>query len=104
MFRIIRNYETFIFVVFLRCKDTKNSCSRADKYCIFAVEYFKNQCEMATKERSLAESTQTNSERKLFAELSGLIEQSQRKIASYANNTLTVLFWQVGKRINDDVL
>ncbi|MBL7702650.1 MAG: hypothetical protein JNM14_10380 [Ferruginibacter sp.] len=40
----------------------------------------------------------------LFNELSQLIEQSQYQLASYANSTLTMLFWQFGKRINEDIL
>lgn len=40
----------------------------------------------------------------LFSELSELIEKSQQQVVSYANSTLTILFWQVGKRINEDVL
>lgn len=40
----------------------------------------------------------------LFNELSQLIEQSKTKIQSYANSTLTTLFWQVGKRINGHIL
>jgi predicted nuclease of restriction endonuclease-like (RecB) superfamily len=40
----------------------------------------------------------------LFIELSQLIEQSQRLVVSQANSTLTLLFWQVGKRINEDIL
>lgn len=40
----------------------------------------------------------------LFNELSTLIEQSKQRISVVANSTLTLLFWQVGKRINDEVL
>lgn len=40
----------------------------------------------------------------LFSELSHLIEQSRHQVAMYANSTLTILFWQVGKRINEEVL
>ncbi|QIW15999.1 hypothetical protein A4G20_06465 [Pasteurellaceae bacterium RH1A] len=40
----------------------------------------------------------------LLTDLSVLIEQSQRQAVQYANSTLTLLFWQVGKRINQDVL
>ncbi|MFT3950331.1 MAG: PDDEXK nuclease domain-containing protein [Agriterribacter sp.] len=40
----------------------------------------------------------------MFAELSQLIEQSQRQVASYVNSTLTVLFWHIGKRINNEIL
>lgn len=40
----------------------------------------------------------------LFNELSQLIEQSKVQLVSYANSTLTTLFWQVGKRINEHIL
>lgn len=44
------------------------------------------------------------SNKKLFLDLSKLIEQSRQKVAMQANSTLTILFWQIGKRINDDIL
>jgi len=44
------------------------------------------------------------SNEKLFTDLSTLIEQSRHQVAMQANSTLTILFWQVGKRINDDIL
>ncbi|MDQ1095343.1 MULTISPECIES: DUF1016 N-terminal domain-containing protein [Chryseobacterium] len=44
------------------------------------------------------------SNKKLFADVSHLIEQSRQQVAMQANSTLTILFWQVGKRINDDIL
>lgn len=44
------------------------------------------------------------SNEKLFIEVSNLIDQSRAKVAMQANSTLTILFWQVGKRINDDIL
>jgi DUF1016 N-terminal domain len=43
-------------------------------------------------------------EPKLLSDLTQLIEQSQQKVIAQANSTLTLLFWQVGKRINEDVL
>lgn len=46
----------------------------------------------------------TTIEQSLFNELSALIEQSQRQIFSYANSTLTILFWKIGQRINDEIL
>src|SRR5690606_2786478 len=39
-----------------------------------------------------------------FTELSQLIEQSRQQVAMYANSTLTMLFWQVGNRINEEIL
>lgn len=43
-------------------------------------------------------------ENKLLAELSQLIEQSQMQVAITANSTVTLLFWQVGNRINNHIL
>lgn len=42
--------------------------------------------------------------KKLFADVSHLIEQSRQQVAMQANSVLTLLFWQVGKRIIDDIL
>ena len=43
-------------------------------------------------------------EKALFNEISLLIEQSKQHVVSQANSTLTLLFWNVGKRINSYVL
>ncbi|MBB6002331.1 YhcG family protein [Arcicella rosea] len=43
-------------------------------------------------------------EQVLVTELSLLIEQSHQQVVAQANSTLTLLFWQVGKRINEDIL
>ena len=40
----------------------------------------------------------------LLQELALLIEQSQQQVVAQANSTLTLLFWQVGKRINEEIL
>jgi len=40
----------------------------------------------------------------LFSELSSLIEQSRRSLVSYISNSLTMLFWRGGSRINDHIL
>jgi hypothetical protein len=45
-----------------------------------------------------------NSEQDLLNKLSQLIEYSQNKITIQANSALTLLFWQIGKYINDFVL
>lgn len=44
------------------------------------------------------------SESDLFIELSQLIEQSKQQVAAQANSAVTLLFWQVGNRINQDIL
>ena len=43
-------------------------------------------------------------EKGLINELSLLIEESQQEVVAQANSTLTLLFWQIGKRINEDIL
>lgn len=40
----------------------------------------------------------------LLNELSQLIEQSRQQVVSQVNSTLTMLFWQIGKRINENIL
>ena len=45
-----------------------------------------------------------NSEQNLLNKLSQLIEYNQNKITIQANSALTLLFWQIGKDINDFVL
>ena len=39
----------------------------------------------------------------LVLELSSLIDQSKQQVAKVANITLTILFWNVGKRIQEEV-
>jgi hypothetical protein len=43
-------------------------------------------------------------EQELLGRLSELIECSKQQISSQANSILTMLFWQIGKDINDFVL
>lgn len=40
----------------------------------------------------------------LFGEIRDLIEQSRQHVAATVNSAITVLYWKIGKRINDDVL
>lgn len=40
----------------------------------------------------------------LFSEISNLIEQGHSKALSQVNSVMTLLFWQIGKRINDFIL
>lgn len=44
------------------------------------------------------------SESLLFKELSYLIEQSKAQVIFHVNSALTMLFWQIGKRINEHIL
>ncbi len=43
-------------------------------------------------------------EQTLFNDLSQLIEQSKQFVIVQANSVMTMLFWNVGKRINEDIL
>ncbi len=45
-----------------------------------------------------------NSEKELLNRLSELVEVSKKKISFHANSVLTMLFWQIGKNINDFIL
>ncbi|HNX52541.1 MAG TPA: PDDEXK nuclease domain-containing protein [Pontiellaceae bacterium] len=40
----------------------------------------------------------------LFSEVRSLIEQGRQQVAVTVNAAMTLLYWQVGKRINDEVL
>ena len=44
------------------------------------------------------------SEQVLFNDLSQLIEQSKNFVIVQANSVMTMLFWNVGKRINENIL
>ena len=44
------------------------------------------------------------SENDLFIQLSQLIEQSKQQVAIQANSSVTILFWQIGNRINQNIL
>ncbi len=48
------------------------------------------------------ERTEHNPE--LLQDLRTLIEESRTKVATTVNATLTMLYWQIGKRINDEIL
>ena len=45
-----------------------------------------------------------NTEHTLVTEISALIEQCRQTVQTQANAATTLLFWNVGKRINDDIL
>lgn len=40
----------------------------------------------------------------LIAEISSLIENSKNEIVNYANSSVTMLFWQIGKVVNQKIL
>lgn len=45
-----------------------------------------------------------DSEQQLFAELVELIDTSQKQVAINVNSGLIIIFWQVGKKINNFIL
>ena len=40
----------------------------------------------------------------MFSEIRTLIAQSRRQVAVAVNSAMTLLYWQIGKRINEEVL
>ncbi len=40
----------------------------------------------------------------LFTELSAIIEQGKKALATQVNSTMTMVYWHIGKRINENVL
>lgn len=52
----------------------------------------------------MTEKSNSQPEAVLFNEISNLIEQSHTKALSQLNSAITLLFWQVGKRINAFIL
>ena len=45
-----------------------------------------------------------NTDNNLFHDLAKIIDQGKNQVAVQVNSTLTITYWQVGKRINDDIL
>ena len=45
-----------------------------------------------------------NKDINLFGDIAQLIERSQQQVVVHANSTLTQLFWQIGNRINKEIL
>ena len=45
-----------------------------------------------------------NSEQVLFEEISALIEQSRRTIYAQASSATVLLFWRIGRRVNNEIL
>ena len=45
-----------------------------------------------------------NSDNQLFSDLSRIIEQGKNEVARQVNSTLTLVYWQVGKKINEHIL
>jgi uncharacterized phage infection (PIP) family protein YhgE len=43
-------------------------------------------------------------ENALYQDLSKIIEQGKRQVVAQVNSTLTMVYWQVGERINTEIL
>jgi len=48
--------------------------------------------------------TISKADNQLFVDLSQIIEQGKNEVARQVNSTLTLVYWQVGKKINEHVL
>jgi hypothetical protein len=46
----------------------------------------------------------SKADNKLFVDLSQIIEQGKNEVARQVNSTLTLVYWQVGKKINEHIL
>ena len=52
----------------------------------------------------MAKIKKVNTEQALFTDIARLIDESKSYVAYTVNTTLTILYWKIGKRINDEVL
>ena len=52
----------------------------------------------------MAKIKKVNKEQALFTDIARLIDESKSYVAYTVNATLTILYWKIGKRINDEVL
>ncbi len=48
--------------------------------------------------------SELNATNNLFANITSLIEQTKNDVAITVNSALTLLYWNIGKQINDDIL
>lgn len=56
------------------------------------------------KKIRVGKNSSLDSEKNLIEELTRLIEISKQSLAIQANSVLSILFWRIGKRINDEIL
>ncbi len=52
----------------------------------------------------MAKLQNTDTAKLLFSDIAKLIEESKSHVAQTVNSALTLLYWKIGKRINDEVL
>ena len=71
---------------------------KSEKHTTILVKLPKN------KARNSTSDTANTAEIRLFSEVKKLIEQSRRSVAIAVNAEMTMLYWQIGRRINDKVL
>ena len=74
--------------------DNENSASRADK---------ENKMELVNISNSNV-ALNENGGQILFQKISALIEQNRRTIYVQANSATVLLFWEIGRHINQDIL
>ena len=43
-------------------------------------------------------------EQNLFSDVAKLIDETRKTVAYAVNSALTYMYWQIGKRINDEIL
>jgi len=63
----------------------------------------KNKDDLTYKENGNMIPSENNGDM-LFAEIANMIEQSRRAIYAQASSTTVLLFWKIGKRINENIL
>lgn len=61
----------------------------------------KNKIEQSTAATQTGKSPATSS---LYHDLKSIVEQSKQEVAIGVNATMSMMYWQIGKRINDEVL
>ena len=49
-------------------------------------------------------STESPQYKKLFDDIVQMIEQGQQRVATEVNSTIVLLYWSIGRRINDEIL
>lgn len=59
---------------------------------------------MKKKKIAVAELPEINTEKKLVSDIRLLIEESKRNVAVTVNSALTLLYWNIGYRINKEIL
>ena len=48
--------------------------------------------------------SEMNKNKDLISEIKSLIEQSRQQVAATVNSAITLLYWHIGRRINEEIL